>query len=189
MIANLVSYFVSKKIQSETLYEELARQDGIHLPVAGSRVRPDARLVGQVMHQPEEVLAASMTVEEACALAQRSGLSTWPVVDEQGLFGLIATETLRQMKEEGKGGMRLAEAIGSINFPHLHSDQSLDIALERMGVSGSRLLPVVSRFNAREMLGVVYLSDILNAYRVAIQEPDHPAVVQTAAQTESETAT
>ena len=188
MIANLVSYFVSKKIQSETLYEEMARQDGIHLPVAGSRVRPDARLVGQVMHQPEEVLAASMTVEEACVVAQRSGLSTWPVVDEQGLFGLISTETLRQMKEEGKGAMRLAEAIGSISFPHLHSDQSLDIALERMGASGSRLLPVVSRFNAREMLGVVYLSDILNAYRVAIQEPDHPAVVQTA-QTESETAT
>ena len=89
------------------------------------------------------------------------------------------------MKDEGKGAMRLAEAVGSTSFPHLHSDQSLDLALERMGASGLRVLPVVSRFNTREMLGVVYLSDILNAYRVAIQSPDHPAMGRP--QTESET--
>jgi CIC family chloride channel protein len=185
MIANLVSYFVSKKIQSETIYEELARQDGIHLPIAGSRVRPDARVVGQVMHKPEEVLIATMTVEEACTLAERSGLSTWPVVDDQGIIGLISAETLRRMKDEGKSAMPLAEVVDPAGFPHLHSDHSLDIALERMGASGSRVLPVVSRFNMQEMLGVVYLSDILNAYRVAIQSPDHPAVGQPQAESET----
>ena len=185
MIANLVSYFVSRKIQSQTLYEELARQDGIHLPIAGSRVRPDARVVGQVMHKPEETLIATMTVAEACTLAERSGLSTWPIADDQGLVGLISAETLRRMKDEGKGEMPLAEAVDPAGFPHLHSDQSLDLALERMGASGLRVLPVVSRFNMQEMLGVVYLSDVLNAYRVAIQSPDHPALEQQ--QTESET--
>lgn len=185
MIANLVSYFVSRKIQSKTLYEELARQDGIHLPIAGSRVRPDARVVGQVMHKPEETLIATMTVAEACTLAERSGLSTWPVADDQGLVGLISAETLRRMKNEGKGDVPLAQAVDPVGFPHLHSDHSLDIALERMGASGLRVLPVVSRFNMQEMLGVVYLSDILNAYRVAIQSPDHPALEQR--QTESKT--
>jgi chloride channel protein, CIC family len=185
MIANLVSYFVSRKIQSKTLYEELARQDGIHLPIAGSHVRPDARVVGQVMHKPEETLIATMTVADACTLAERSGLSTWPVIDDRGLVGLISAEKLRSMKDDGKGAMRLAEAVDPAGFPHLHSDQSLDLALERMGASGLRVLPVVSRFNMQEMLGVVYLSDILNAYRVAIQSPDHPALEQR--QTESET--
>ncbi|MGD0957882.1 MAG: hypothetical protein ABR953_13785 [Candidatus Acidiferrales bacterium] len=38
------------------------------------------------------------------------------------------------------------------------------------------MLPVVSRFNARELLGVVYLTGILNAYRVAMQpSPSTPA--------------
>ena len=46
------------------------------------------------------------------------------------------------------------------------------------------MLPVVSRLNVQEMLGVVYLSDILNPYRVAIQSLDHPSVGQP--QTESE---
>jgi hypothetical protein len=60
--------------------------------------------------------------------------------------------------------------------PHLPSDQSLDIALERMGAAAVQVLPVVSRFNAREVLGVVYLTDIPNAYRVAMQlSPGAPA--------------
>jgi chloride channel protein, CIC family len=185
MIANLVSYFISRKIQSETLYEELARQDGIHLPVAGSRVRPDARVVGQVMHAPEEVLVPTMTVDEACTLADRSGLSTWPVANDRVLVGLISVEKLHRLKDDGKGALLLGETIDSGGFPHLHSDQSLDIALERMGSSGLRLLPVVSRFNTQEMLGVVYLSDILNAYRLAIQSTDHPAIKQPETESES----
>jgi chloride channel protein, CIC family len=184
MIANLVSYFVSRKLQPETLYEELAGQDGIHLPVTGSRVRPDARLVGQVMHKPEEVFEASLTVDESSTLAERSNLGTWPVMDKELLFGLISSDVLRRAREAGRGAMRLGEVVGSGSFPHLHSDQSLDVALQRMGDSGLRILPVVSRFNVREMLGVVYLSDILNAYRVAIQSPEKGA--ETVAETQSE---
>ncbi|HTW23700.1 MAG TPA: chloride channel protein [Candidatus Baltobacteraceae bacterium] len=195
MIANLVSYFISRKIQHDTLYEDLAAQDGIHLPVAGARVRPDARVVGQVMHGAEEELAASKTVDEANALAGQSMMTAWPVCDEFGLVGLVSAETLKRLKTEGKGALPLAEAIEAGTFPHVHSDQALETALERMGASGLRVLPVVSRFNVREMLGVVYLTDILNAYRVAIQaseqtpvaNADHPAVVQT--QAESGTAT
>jgi CIC family chloride channel protein len=179
MIANLVSYFISRKIQHDTLYEDLAAQDGIHLPVAGARVRPDARVVGQVMHKPEEELAASKTVDEANVLAAQSMMTAWPVCDERGILGLVSAETLRRLKNEGKGAMPLADAIQSASFPHVHSDQPLETALERMGSAGVRVLPVVSRFNIREMLGVVYLTDILNAYRVAIQAADHPAVVQT----------
>ena len=37
MIANLVSYFVSRKLMPASLYEGLNRQDGIHLPVAADR--------------------------------------------------------------------------------------------------------------------------------------------------------
>lgn len=175
MIANLVSYFISRKIQSETLYEGLTGQDGIHLPVTGTRVRRDARLVAQVMHKPQEVLGSSLTVQEANELAKSSGLSAWPVMDDDGggLVSVVSAEQLKHLQEEGKGGMQLQQAVNRFAFPHLHSDQSLDIALERMGASGLQTLPVVSRFNMRELVGVVYLSDILNAYRVSMQLPQN----------------
>ncbi len=49
---------------------------------------------------------------------------------------------------------------------HVHPDDSLSIALERMGTAGVSALPVVSRANLRQILGVVTLPDILKAYGV-----------------------
>jgi CIC family chloride channel protein len=48
--------------------------------------------------------------------------------------------------------------------PHLHLDQSLGKALAIMGQTGYRILPVVSRADAKNILGVVTLSDVLKGY-------------------------
>lgn len=180
MIANLLSYFVSQKIQRLTLYEGLARQDGIHLAVAGPRVRSDARLVGQVMHKPQESLDDSRTVDEACVIAERSKLGAWPVLAHGKLAGIVSSDQLRKLQELGQGATYIGHAIASSDpagvgighAQHVHVDEELDVALDRMGRSGLPMLAVVSRLDLRQMLGVIYLSDILNAYRVAMQSPD-----------------
>jgi CIC family chloride channel protein len=51
--------------------------------------------------------------------------------------------------------------------PHLHLDQSLHVALERMGTSGRDQLPVVSRDDIGNILGIVTLADVLAAYGVS----------------------
>ena len=78
------------------------------------------------------------------------------------------------MQSEGKGSEPLRGSLAEIEIPHVHSDQSLDLALERMGAAGLQVLPVVSRFDARQVLGVVYLADIFNAYRIAVQSIPPP---------------
>lgn len=52
-------------------------------------------------------------------------------------------------------------------FPHVHPDHSLSLALERMGATGLNVLPVVSRANVRQLIGIISLDDILDAYGVA----------------------
>jgi CIC family chloride channel protein len=52
------------------------------------------------------------------------------------------------------------------DFPHVHADHSLHMALDRMGAANVDLLPVVSRANMRQLLGVVTLDDVLALYRV-----------------------
>src|SRR5437762_5091112 len=64
MISNLVSFFISAKLQRKPIYEELARQNGIHLPTPETR-QPDAqRQVNQTMREATEILNAEMTVQE-----------------------------------------------------------------------------------------------------------------------------
>jgi CIC family chloride channel protein len=61
---------------------------------------------------------------------------------------------------------QVGRIVDTIHFPHLHSDQSLDVALERMRQNRLQLLPVVSRADVQQLLGVVTLSDVLNSYGV-----------------------
>jgi CBS domain-containing protein len=85
---------------------------------------------------------------------------------------------------QGRGTNKLAELISSDqafpahphsaeDVPHVHPDQSVDVALERMGESGYNVLPVVSRANVRQLEGVVTLDDILEAYGVAKHGGSH----------------
>ena len=58
MIANLVSLFISSRLQPEPIYEALAVQDGIHLPSAEVRQRQGKR---QIVARPIPLLPPVMT--------------------------------------------------------------------------------------------------------------------------------
>ena len=60
----------------------------------------------------------------------------------------------------------LGELVREREFPHLHTDHSLEVALARLGETHTDLLPVVSRANVHELLGIVRLEDVLRCYGV-----------------------
>jgi chloride channel protein, CIC family len=79
MISNLVSFFISARLQRKPIYEELARQDGIHLPAAETRQQETQRQVNHAMREATEVLQADTTVEEALERARSGKFRAWPV--------------------------------------------------------------------------------------------------------------
>src|SRR5436190_18454403 len=115
MISNLVSFYISYKLQRTPVYEALAHQLGIHLPSAATRRSVHFR-----------VSSAMRAVDGAA----------W-------VFPATAH---------------------SAHFPHVHADHELQVALHRMGSSGSKALPVVSRSDVRRLEGVVTLEDVLRVY-------------------------
>jgi CIC family chloride channel protein len=168
MIANLVSLFISSQLQHSPIYEELAVQDGIHLPTAESRNRLAQRQVVRVMRAATPSLSAELTVGEALeqANAGADGLRTWLVVDQRGIVGVI-NRTMLQQKAAEAGDKKLCDLVDSMDFPHVHSDHGLDLALERMGTNQIEILPVVSRADVHKLLGVVTLPDVLASYGVS----------------------
>src|SRR6267154_1345265 len=62
MISNLVSLFISSRLQRKPIYEALAGQDGIHLPSAESRISSGQRRVFQAMRPATEILTVDMTI-------------------------------------------------------------------------------------------------------------------------------
>jgi chloride channel protein, CIC family len=167
MIANLVSLFVASRLQHEPIYEGLAIQDGIHLPSAEGRLRYGQRRVSKVMHGGGESLPAETTVREARERVRSSGIRTWIVTDQRGVIGVINLALLEKTLEESEGAdKKLSALVDAMVFPHVHADQALDLALERMGTNQLEILPVVNRGDVHKLEGIVTLRDVLDAYGV-----------------------
>lgn len=167
MISNMVSFFISSRMQPTPIYEALAIQDGIHLPSEGARRRYGQRQVAQVMRAASEVLKANTTSEDAFKATNGSQMHAWPVTDEiRGIVGVVSRVQIEQAVSKGETKKPLRDFLDARDFPHVHADHALHVALERMGAAKLDLLPVVSRADIHFLIGVVVLADVLNSYGV-----------------------
>jgi len=167
MISNLVSFFISSRLQPQPIYEVLASQDGIHLPTVESRI--SSRHVFQAMRPATEFLRVEMTIQEACGKARASTLAALPVSNEKGVAGIVTLAALEKAAANEVSTATVRDLIVSQEFPHLHADQTLTVALERMGAAGLDALPVVSRADVHKLEGIVALQDVLKFYGFASQ--------------------
>jgi CIC family chloride channel protein len=166
MIANLTSFFISSHFQKQPIYEALALQDGIHLPSRGARAETVHCTVAQVMRRSPRMLLAETSVQEAIKQTRLSAFHTWPVADGERFLGMMPREALKRAVADGKEKLPLKILVAAIRVPHVHTDQPLPLALERMSWQHLDVLPVVDRANLHKLEGVVALGDVLDSYGV-----------------------
>jgi chloride channel protein, CIC family len=183
MISNLIAFFISQRLQRQPIYEALARQDGVHLPTSESRSEQARIRVAQVMRKAPVLLAPETEVTAAVKLVKGAPLDAWPVADGRELWGMIRNSELKEAEFElrgsasnGRPAMTVADipsqgfglGLDADRLPHVHPDHALSQVLERMGSTNLHVLPVVSRANVRQLLGIVVLEDVLEAYGVGM---------------------
>lgn len=170
MIANLASLFISSRFQKQPIYEALAHQDGIHLPSSKSHRELEQRRVSRIMRSAVETLPAQMSVREAAEKVRMSAFRAWLLMDEGSVVGVLNRSILENALANGKAEQSLMSLLDSLDFPHVHADQALHLALERMSSAHVDILPVVNRANVHKLEGVVTLKDLLDSYGVAPQD-------------------
>ena len=177
MISNLIAFYISQRFQPEPIYEALARQDGLHLPTGEFRRIARQFRVSAALQPSPPPLDARLSIAEAHRRTKDSVFDSWPVVDSGGLAGMILVREIGEALGAGRGDKSVAsllengEHAARNTLAHVHADHPLGLALNRMGVTNQTVLPVVSRANARVLLGIVTLPDVLRAYGVD-QRPD-----------------
>ena len=108
----------------------LAHQDGIHLPTGDDREMEGMRRVMRAMRSPDKVLPCGMSVKDALEEVKNSVVHTWPVTDKPGIVGLVTRAMLEKAAGDGGGAGTLEGFLTDPDFPHLHSDQPLSVALD-----------------------------------------------------------
>lgn len=176
MIANLISFYISYRLQKEPIYEALQHQDGLHLP-EGARARQELLVVRDAATAPAQLLTEHDRIADALPLLSIDR-NAWPVVDGQRLLGMVTLVDVQAESEAGNQNRPLgdipaaqlpSEALTGVNFPHVHLDHSLDATLRRMATTQLNVLPVVSRSDIRDLKGVVTLKGILEAYGIGAE--------------------
>jgi len=142
-------------------------QDGIHLPKAETRHPKRNRQVARIIRTAPAALSSELTLGDALKQIRSAEFRTCLVTDQRGLVGVISLQTLARDAAERGDQQKLSELMNGLAFPHVHSDQGLEVALDRMGANQLEILPVVSRADVHKLEGIVTLRDVLDSYSIS----------------------
>src|SRR6266478_1589828 len=96
MISNLVSFYISFRLQKQPIYEALAHQDGIHLPSVAAQRVPRQLRVSAAMHSPVNTLDASVSPTTALKLLESKGVNQIPVSAGKHFVGMVSRIELEE---------------------------------------------------------------------------------------------
>jgi CIC family chloride channel protein len=162
MISNLISFLVSYGLQRQPIYEALAHQEGVNLPAGESRDQLERLQAGNYMQPATRAFPPSLDLASAVQRLKDARVTAWPVARDNEILGMVHLGEMGG--PDGNPAKQAKDAVKSGDFPYIYPDQSLSLALEKMGSAGVDALPIVSRADFRQILGVVTLPDVLNAY-------------------------
>jgi CIC family chloride channel protein len=159
MIANMLSFAISKHFQRKPVYHALLEQNDIHLP------GPEARSSGlwrakNIMTSDVELIPEGTPVQDAWERVLDGNRRGLLVGDRDHFLGVVSRSTIEHAINNG----RRLDSVGALTtrkFGYVHADQPLELVLERFG-GDVELLPVLSRKGKRKLEGVITIDSILN---------------------------
>lgn len=172
MLAAGISTVMARALQRESIYTlELVRQ-GIHIKREQEMDVLQAVRVDEAMSVHPVMVRETTPLREVAALINETRERGYPVVDdEHAMSGMIVLSDVVQAQErwEDWAEHTVAEACTRAvitAFP----DESVSVALQRLGINGLSCLPVVAREHPRLLLGLIHQSDICVAYQQALAQ-------------------
>jgi CIC family chloride channel protein len=158
MVANLLSFMISRHYQPKPIYHALLEQDSIFLPGPESRLAGTAR-AKDIMSPDPLMVAASSTVENAWHLLEANGSKSFVVGTREMPIGILGSADLEQALRQGKSGDLVSSLSTNGKWVYVYPDHPLDLALERL-LQTTGLLPVLSRQGHR-LEGVITRETIM----------------------------
>jgi len=161
MISNTIAYLVSRKYQREAIFDVLSHQDGLSLPSMEQQRESAIARVEDAMLPPPVILTSDLSGGEALDRLRAAGAAI--AHPRHGVWVAIDRATLETAVADGRADAPVGAIIDGTPLPTVYPDQSLDIALRRLGER--KFLPVVHRADASTLVGIIGLEQILTVYR------------------------
>jgi len=163
IVANTVSYLVSRSLQEIPIFDLLTRQDGLILPsLEEEREETILRVEDAMLPVPKTILSAQDYVDASVRRVQDSTESAFLVRMHPSGWSVINREQLTRLFREGKGELTLASVLPAQPLPSLYPDLPLDSALRY--INAYTVVPVVNRADYRRLEGIVSRESVFQKY-------------------------
>jgi chloride channel protein, CIC family len=153
MIANMLSFLISRRYQAKPIYHALLDQDNVHLPGPLSRMTEAFWRARDVMSQEVELVPEDTPIQQAAGILSARNARCLLAGHERALYGSVTRGDVESALNSGRSHDPIA-SIATTTPNHVHPDHSFDVVVQRLRVSGGAL-PVVSRHDVHRIEGVI----------------------------------
>jgi CIC family chloride channel protein len=168
MVANMLSFLISRRYQPTPVYHALLEQDHVHLPSPQSRIPAGAWRACDVMARDLTFIPEGSSVEGAWKLVAEHQSKCFLVGSQEMLAGLVTRKSLEEAMHSGRAAEPVTTLLAE-GWVHVHPDHPLELALERFKRNPG-LLPVLSRSGTHRVEGVITLETIMRFLETNPQE-------------------
>jgi CIC family chloride channel protein len=159
MVANMLSFMISKHYQPKPVYHALLEQDQVHLPGPATRFPLGTWRARDIMTTEIKLVPPDGAVVDVWKFVVETGAPAVLVGERDELQGLVTRENLEKAVRAGKGATPVALLVER-DWKHVHPDHPVELALERLRHS-SGLLPVLNRSHVHRLEGVITVDTLM----------------------------
>ena len=173
MLTVVIATLLAKRLlNGESIYTLKLTRRGIRLRQGKDVDILQGVLVSEVMTKDLHTASQNMNLKELAQIFTATRHHGIAVLDAVGnLWGMV---TIGDMEKAVNNGMSLSKTtVTEIGTPReklatAYPDQSIGDALDKMSRRGYGRLPVVSRDNPAELLGLIQRRDVIESYKIAL---------------------
>jgi CIC family chloride channel protein len=123
--------------------------------------------VREAMNRKAEFIAKDMKLEDIKDFVYMKDFKSFPVVDTQGLCGILSVSDCQRALEKGDLSLT-ANEIATRKVVTVTQEDTLFSALDKFTKGDFAILPVVDLGDPKKLLGVISRSDIMSAINDAV---------------------
>lgn len=168
MFAVIISMLISRRLEHDSVYARGLARHGIRLERGRDVEVMETMSVGEAMQTEPAFLNEDDSIAEASDIFLKRRHHGLPVVNKAGeLIGVLTLQDLDQVPPAEWSTHKIGEFC-SRDLLVTYPDETIGVALRKMGTRDIGRLPVVDRDRPRKLVGLLRRTDLVRAYEAAL---------------------
>ena len=172
MFATVLSTFVSRLLSKDSIYTLKLSRRGIHLDQGQDIDIMNGVLAGEIMVPNTDTVNMDLPLSELSNLFTQTHRHGYPIVNKDNeLVGMVTVSDLDNALLNGDiENKAVADIATKSNLVYILPTDTMAKAINTMSKYHLSHIPVVDTQNNTQLIGMIHISDIVNAYNRAISK-------------------